>query len=252
MPWRRRRPGHPYLDQRAPIAFAHRGGALDGPENTIRAFRAAVGLGYRYIETDVQVTADGELMAFHDDDLARTCGVAARISELPYAAVSAARVAGSEPIPTLDQVLETFRDVRFNIDCKSDAAVEPLARAVERHRALERVCLASFSDRRVRQLRRRLGSGVCTSAGVGELTALWSSGWTSGADAAQVPARRGRVTVVTDRFVDRCHRRGIAVHVWTVDDPDEMHRLLDLGVDGIMTDRPEVLRAVLTARDSWH
>lgn len=251
LPWRRRRPGHPYLDHDGPIAFAHRGGALDGPENTIRAFRAAVGLGYRYLETDVQVTADGTLMAFHDDDLTRTCDIAARISELPHAVVAEARVAGSDPIPTLDEVLETFPDVRFNIDCKSDAAVAPLAHAVARHGALDRVCLASFSDRRVARLRRQLGAGLCTSAGMGELAGLWSVGWLRGADAAQVPVRRGWLTVVTPRFVDRCHRRGVAVHVWTIDDAGEMERLLDLGVDGIMTDRPEVLRAVLVARGGW-
>lgn len=261
LPWRRRRPGHPYLghpylDHHGPIAFAHRGGALDGPENTMRAFRAAVGLGYRYLETDVQVTADGVLMAFHDDDLARTCDVHARISELPYSEVAAARVEGCEPIPTLDEVLESFPDTRFNIDCKSDAAVAPLAAAVEHHGALDRVCLASFSDRRVAWLRRRLGSGLCTSAGMRELGVLWATGVITGrptgADAAQVPVRQGRLTVVTPRFVDRCHRLGIAVHVWTIDVAEEMHRLLDLGVDGIMTDRPEVLRAVMSARDSWH
>lgn len=250
-PSRRRPTPHPYLDHDGPIAFAHRGGAVDGPENTIRAFQAAVGLGYEYLETDVRVTSDGVLLAFHDDDLRRTCGVDGRISELRYRDVAAARVGGTEPIPRLDDVFEQFPDTRFNIDCKSDAALEPLAAAVERHDVFDRVCLASFADRRLRTLRQRLGRRLCTSAGMGELSLLWTSGASAGAHAAQVPVRQGRLTVVTEKFVRRAHALGIAVHVWTIDDPDEMRRLLDLGVDGLMTDRPEVLRDVLIERHAW-
>jgi glycerophosphoryl diester phosphodiesterase len=112
--------------------------------------------------------------------------------------------------------------------------------------------VSAFSDRRLFRLRYRLGSGLCSSAGPAELTALRFLGWTwPGPLAAQVPVQRGRVTVVDQRFVERVHRRGIQVHVWTIDDPEEMSRLLDLGVDGIMTDRPAVLRDVLNDRGAW-
>jgi glycerophosphoryl diester phosphodiesterase len=247
---------HPFLDWQAPIAFAHRGGASDAPENTLPAFQRAVELGYRYLETDVHVTADGVVVAFHDDDLSRTCGRPGRISELAATEVARARVDGTEPIPLLSDLLEAFPDTRFNIDCKSDAAVEPLADAVSRHAALDRVCLASFSDRRIRILRRRLGQQLCSGAAPQELAALRLSGFSiGGALAAQVPVRQrllGRsVTVVNDRFVRNAHRRGLAVHVWTIDDPGEMHRLLDLGVDGIMTDRPALLKDVLLERGAW-
>ncbi|MEZ5259349.1 MAG: glycerophosphodiester phosphodiesterase family protein [Ilumatobacteraceae bacterium] len=133
-------PRHPYLDHRLPIAFAHRGASGDHPENTMPAFQAAVDLGYRYLETDVQATADGVLVAFHDDDLQRTCGVEGKISELPWSEVQAARVDGEEPIPLFDELIEAFPEARFNIDCKSDAAAGPLTTALRRHRALERVC----------------------------------------------------------------------------------------------------------------
>jgi glycerophosphoryl diester phosphodiesterase len=212
-----------------------------------------VNLGYRYLETDVRLTADGVVVAFHDDDLERTCGRAGRISELAWADVATARVDGREPIPRLDELLAAWPDVRWNIDCKSDQAAEPLADELQRAGALARVCVSAFSDRRLLRLRRRLGRGLCSSAGPAELTAIRFIGWTlPGPLAAQVPVRRGRVTVLDERFVERAHRRGIVVHAWTIDDAEEMSRLLDLGVDGIMTDRPAVLRDVLMSRGAWN
>jgi glycerophosphoryl diester phosphodiesterase len=243
---------HPFLDWPGPIAFAHRGGASEAPENTRPAFERAVELGYRYLETDVQLTADDVAVAFHDDDLARTCGRPGRISELPWSDVATARVDGREPIPRLDELLGAWPDLRWNLDCKTDRGVDPLADLLQRASLLDRVCVSAFSDRRLRRLRRRLGHGLCSAAGPAELTAIRFIGWTlPGPLAAQVPVRRGRITVVDERFVARAHRRGIAVHVWTIDDPAEMARLLDLGVDGIMTDRPGVLRDVLSGRGEW-
>jgi glycerophosphoryl diester phosphodiesterase len=245
-------PRHPFLDWPGPIAFAHRGGASEAPENTLPAFANAVDLGYRYLETDVHVTADGVVVAFHDDDLTRTCGRPGRISELPWSEVASARVDGREPIPRLDELFAAWPEVRWNIDCKSDRAADPLARELQRANALARVCVSAFSDRRLFRLRRRLGRELCSSAGPAELAAIRFIGWTlRGPLAAQVPVRRGRIRVLDERFVDRAHRRGLVVHVWTIDDPAEMARLLDLGVDGIMTDRPAVLRDVLVSRSQW-
>ncbi len=180
------------------------------------------------------------------------CGRPGRVAELRAAEVAKARVHGTEPIPTLDELLDAWPDARLNIDCKSEDGARPLVDVIKRHAALERVCLTSFDDRRVRTLRRMLGRGLCTAAGTWELAVLRLTGFSSGAQAAQVPVRRGPVTVVTSGFIRRCHRRNIAVHVWTIDDAAEMHRLLDLGVDGVMTDRPAVLREVLASRGTWH
>jgi glycerophosphoryl diester phosphodiesterase len=251
---------HPYLDWPGPIPFAHRGGTSEAPENTMPAFEHAVSLGFRYLETDVHLSADGVLMAFHDSDLTRTCGVDGTIAEMTADELAEVRVDGRASIPLMSELLERFPDVRFNIDCKSDAAAGPLAALIRRYEAIDRVCLGAFSHARLSKLRTLLGPELLSCMSPQEVATLRLAGRTTGqaARVAQVPVRYGAatgpkgVTVVTERFVGNAHRRGVPVHVWTIDDADEMHRLLDLGVDGIMTDRPEVLRDVLIERDQWH
>lgn len=251
------RPSHAFLDHQGPIPFAHRGGAGDWPENSLPAFENAVELGYRYVETDAHVTSDGVVVAFHDDHLDRVTDGVGAIAELPWSEVRRARIDGSEPIPLLEDLLSTFPSLRINIDPKHDEVVDPLADLLHRTGALDRVCLGSFSDRRLEHFRERFGSEVCTSMGPGGVARMRMSSFGIGrrtppGNCLQVPARTGRVTLVDRRFVRRAHRAGLPVHVWTIDEPDEMHRLLDLGVDGIMTDRPAVLRDVLIARGEWN
>lgn len=245
-----------FLDWPGPIPFAHRGGASEVPENTMPAFEHAVRLGYRYVETDVHVTADGVLLAFHDDVLDRVTDGSGRIDELPWSVVQHAKVDGREPIPRFEDLLGAWPDLRVNVDPKHDGAVPALADTLRRAGAIDRVCVGAFSDRRLTRLRRLLGPRLCTSLGPAGVARLRSAsfGVPSGrltAPCAQVPTRSGRVTLVDDRFVRTAHRRGMHVHVWTIDDSAEMGRLLDLGVDGIMTDRPAVLREVLEARGAW-
>lgn len=243
---------HSYLDHDGPIPFAHRGGAGESPENTLAAFQRAVDLGYRYLETDVHVTSDHRLMAFHDEHLERSCGLAARIGDLTFEEVRRLRVDGREPIPTLEEVVMTWPDARINIDCKSDEAVEPLAAFLRDSTIRERVCIGSFSDRRLDHLRDRFGESLCTSMGPREVAAFRLLRGTGGrANAAQVPMATGPVRIVTPKFVERCHANGLHVHVWTIDDPETMTDLLDLGVDGIMTDQPSTLRDVLSRRNEW-
>jgi glycerophosphoryl diester phosphodiesterase len=251
----------PYLDHGGPIPFAHRGGAGEHPENTLPAFAAAVALGYRYLETDVHATADGVLLAFHDDRLDRVTDRTGVIASLRYDEVRPARVAGTEPIPLFAELLGAFPDTRFNVDVKSDAAVAPLVATIVRTDAYDRVCVGSFSDRRLAIVRAALGPRVCTTLGPRAVAALRAFAWWTpgtarevtrrGGACAQVPVRFGRVPVVDARFVDAAHRLGLPVHVWTIDDPAEMERLLDLGVDGIITDRPQVLKDVLAHRGQW-
>jgi glycerophosphoryl diester phosphodiesterase len=247
------RPVHPYLDWPGPIAFAHRGGASDNPENTLPAFAHAVELGYTYLETDVHATSDGVLVAFHDADLSRTCGRPGTIASLPWSEISTARVDGREPIPLFDDLMTAFPDARINIDCKAESAVDGLIAAIRRHDCLDRICVGSFSDRRLRRIRLELGPGLCSSFGPAQIAAfrLARGRVPGGGHVAQVPVSHGPIPLVTARSVADAHRHGLQVHVWTIDDADEMHRLLDLGVDGIMTDRPAVLKAVLQARNAW-
>ena len=249
---------YPFLDWPGPIPFAHRGGASEAPENTMPAFEHAVRLGYRYLETDVHVTADGELLAFHDDRLDRVTDAVGVIAELPWATVQQARVDGREPIPRFEELLAAFPDARVNVDPKHDAAVEPLAEVLRRAGAVERVCVGAFSDRRLDRLRSLVGDHLCTSMGPRQVARLIAASrrlpGVGGlrAPCAQLPTHQGRMPLVTDRLIATAHRLGIQVHVWTIDDRAEMARLLDLGVDGIMTDRPQVRKDLLVERGDWH
>lgn len=249
---------HPYLNNTSPIAFAHRGGTSAAPENTLRAFDHAINLGYRYLETDVHATSDGKLVAFHDNDLQRTCGKPWKIEETDWSTLKTARIDGTDPIPLLDDLLHAWPDVRINIDCKSDAAMQPLIETIHRTNCIERICIGSFSDKRLRHIRTELGVGLCTSMGPQEVARLVLSSSTGiplnpsrNALIAQVPVRQGPIPVVTRRTIARAHQFDLQVHVWTIDDPSEIGRLLDLGVDGIMSDDTRALKDVFTARNLW-
>ncbi len=288
-----------FLDYPRPVAFAHRGGAAHAPENSWRAFEHAVGLGYGYLETDVQATLDGVLIAFHDRTLARVTGQPGRIARMNHREVAAALIDGSEPIPLLEDLLGAWPDVRFNIDLKDAPAVEPLAAVLRRTGAWDRVCVTSFSASRLRAARRAFDRQVCMAAspigtavvrfgvprgprdltrpgrvtagrisrsgpGYGRLAGERARGARQGAGrgaylglaerlartgvrCAQVPAQ-----VATPTFVSRAHALGLHVHAWTINSPEVMRNLLDIGVDGIMTDETVALRDVLISRGQWH
>ncbi len=248
-----------------PLALAHRGGAAlpanRGLENSITAFRNAVALGYRHLETDVHATSDGELIAFHDERLDRVTDTTGTIAERTLAQVRTARIGGREPIPTMAELLTEFPNAHFTIDIKTLSAIDPLCRLIDTCEAHARVCVGSFSNRRLWRFRRRAGRNVATSSGRLGVFALrflpavvcrfvhtpgvaYQVPWTVG------PGRRP-LTVVTAGFVRRAHRLGKQVHVWTINDSAQMRTLLDLGVDGIVTDRPDLLRDVLRERGVW-
>ena len=245
-----------FLDHPGPLAFAHRGGGGEKPENTLAAFAHAVELGFRYVETDVRVTRDGVAVTFHDPTLERATDGRGRVREHTWAELRRVKVAGREPVARLDDLLGAWPDLRVNLDPKSDAAVGPLAEAVRRTGAIERVCVASFSDGRLRRLRRELGPRLCTSLGpLGvarlRLASLGLPGGGFRAGAAQVKARPFGVPYVDRALLAAARRHGLDVHVWTVDEPDHMDSLLDLGVAGLMSGRPRVLKAVLQRRGTW-
>ncbi|MCC9312266.1 glycerophosphodiester phosphodiesterase [Kitasatospora sp. RB6PN24] len=252
---------HPFLDHPGPLAFAHRGGALGAPENSLAAFEQAVALGYRYLETDVHATADGVLLAFHDHRLDRVTDRSGAIAELPWSTVREARIGGTEPIPLLEELLDAFPGARFNIDVKAAPAVLPLVEAIRRTDSWDRVCVGGFSDSRLAAVRAAAGPRLATSLGPREVLRLRlrslagpllpgrRSPWPG--ICAQVPENHRGVRVVDRSFVRTAHRLGLQVHVWTVDDPVRIRALLDLGVDGIMADRIDVLHDVLADRGQW-
>jgi glycerophosphoryl diester phosphodiesterase len=232
--------------------MAHRGGAAESPENSPTAFQHSVDLGFRWIETDVRATIDGHAVVFHDATLNRTTDTTGALSSLPLAQVRATRLADGHPPLTLAEALNQWPSVHFNVDVKSDDAVAPFLRAVAEADAWDRVCAASFSASRLTTLRRLAGPRLATSMGPSEVTRLaLGAPWRTTACAAQVPHRARGVPLVTSRFVHRAHVRGVQIHVWTINDPVEMAALLDLGVDGLITDRPTVLRGLLHDRGCW-
>jgi glycerophosphoryl diester phosphodiesterase len=252
------------------IAFAHRGGSGEAPENTLPAFEAAVALGYRYLETDVQVTRDGVLLVFHDSTLERLTDRVGRVCELSLDEVREADAGYAFTpdggltypfrgtgivIPTLEELLSRWDDVYLNIDAKADDTVAPLVGLVKRMDAFNRVCIGSFSDRRVARIRALADGRICSSMGQVATVMAYAASRTGRmprfhADCLQVPPRWSRFRI-DRRFVNAAHHAGLPVHLWTVDDETEMESLLDIGVDGIMTDRPRILKRVLEARGLW-
>ena len=258
--------GFRYLDDGPPgkvIAMAHRGGALHpknvGIENTLSAFRQAAGLGFVYLETDVHATRDGVLIAFHDDQLDRVTDGHGAVGELTYAEVVNARIAGQHHVPTMAELLEILPEARFNIDLKSDSAVQPLVDLIDATESWDRVLVGSFSRPRLRRFRRLSGGRVASSAAPLEVAAfrLLPSAWLADLvtgrqlQALQIPVKKRWITLVTPGLVRRAHAAGKQVHVWTVDDPVEMRRLLDLGVDGLISDQTDALKDLLVDLQLW-
>lgn len=248
----------PYFDTTFQ-AMAHRGGSLPagGAENTLAAFTRAVEVGYRYLETDVHASSDGVLFAFHDEVLDRVTDATGPIGGHTARQLAQVRVHGGERIPTLAELFEAFPHARFNLDLKAPGAVAPLAEAVVRHAAESRVCVSSFSTPRITEFRRLSQGRVATGLshrGVAAFLAAprFSASWVAG-DVLQVPLRfwGERLPLVTRRLIRHAHRCGFYVHVWTVNDPVLMGELIDLGVDGLVTDQLEALKLVLTERGLW-
>jgi glycerophosphoryl diester phosphodiesterase len=266
---------HPYFGGPHPRAYAHRGwhvGDLAGCENTLAAFRRAVEEDFDYLELDVHASADGVAVVHHDPLLDRTTDATGRVDARTADELRRVLVRGREPVPLLEEVLGELPDVRVTIELKSGAAVEPVLEVLDRTGCWDRVCLGSFCDAWLSAARAGGGARVCTSMAAGSALALRSRSWLAAAlpgalagplaaplapvlpvvgQLAQLPHRFGPLTVVDAALVRTAHALLREVHVWTVDDPVQMAALLDLGVDGVLSDRPDLLREVLRARGAW-
>lgn len=259
---------HPYLDGPYPRAYAHRGwhlGDLAGCENTLEAFRRAVDEGYSYLELDVHATADGVAVVHHDATLDRTTTGTGPIAALTAAELADVRVRGRFAIPRLDAVLAALPDTRITVELKARAAVAPVLAAFEAADAWRRVCVGGFDESSVAAARAGGGDRLCTSMARNSALGLRVRAWLDAlpgplsrlpgppvhGELAQLPHRLGVLTVVDAALLRTAHAQGREVHVWTVDDPVEMAQLLDLGVDGLLSDRPDVLRDVLRSRGRW-
>lgn len=221
------------------------------------AFRNAASIGFEYFETDVRATSDGKVMIFHDANLNRVTDRVGRISALPYSEVRRAKVGGMDRVLRLEELLEEFDDKFLNIDVKDDHTVEPFLRVVKQKRVADRICVGSFSALRVRAIRSALGTTAASALTAPEVASLMAASRLGpfsriaelalprNAQCVQVPVSQSGVPIITKAFVDAAHRRGLVVHAWTIDDEPTMVRLLEMGVDGIVTDRPTLLRKVL-------
>ncbi|GAA1952867.1 glycerophosphodiester phosphodiesterase [Agromyces allii] len=247
-----------YLDPPRPRVLAHRGLAVVAPENTLLAFELALEVGAGYLETDVRLTADGVVVIAHDDTIDRVAGTSALVAELSIAELERIELGAGQRFCTLAEALARFPEARFNIDVKVADAVLPVVEVIRAAAASDRVLLTSFSDARRRRLADLL-PGVATSTGqagvIGVLLATWLGSprlvrrALRGAVALQVPERFGPVRIVSRRFVRVVHAAGAEVHVWTVNDPTDMKRLLSSGIDGLVSDRADLAVAVVAERN---
>ena len=245
---------HPFFQDYKFFGFVHRGGDEVKTENTLEAFQCSSDLGFTFMETDVQFTKDSEVVIFHDIDLKRIAGIEKKISELSIKEIKSIDLITGGKIPTLDELLYSFKDLRFNIDIKVDSAVEKSVKIIKSHGALNRTCLAAFSSKRLDRIRNLAGEDACTSMGQLEVSKLVMKSYgfpfkKQLGMCAQVPTNRWGLPVVTKEFIKEAHAQNKLVHVWTIDDPKEMHNLIDMGVDGLMTDKPSILKKVLIERD---
>lgn len=247
---------HPFLNTPNALAIAHRGGALEGEENTLPAFSHAVSLGYTHMELDVHATRDGVVVVHHDPDLTRVFRDSRRIADMDYAELRQLRSPKGAEVPRLEEVLSSFPGLCLAIEAKSRAVVPPLCALIRRLGAMERVCIGAFDPNCTEEARQALGPELLWSPAHGQVARLWARGFglplgLADFNVVQVPPVWKGVPVVTPRFVRAARKAGVAVQVWTVNDSAEMTRLLDMGVDGLMTDRPSLLREVLTQRGVW-
>ena len=215
-----------------PIVMAHRGGGDEAAENSMAAFRRLGEIGIRYLETDAQLTADGQVVLCHDSSLERTYSGEGLISEHTYSEILRLRDADGGQMPLLADVLNEFPELYLNLDAKTNEVAEPMLQVLEDHDALGRTMIASFSEGRLEKIRKEAGPEVSTSLGVSAI-------------------RTRGIRVLDPRLVATSHAAGLAVHVWTINDPDQMVNLVQMGVDGIITDRPSMAKEIFQDMGVW-
>lgn len=244
----------PYFAPPRPRVIAHRGLSLEVPENTLASFQAALSVGVSHIETDVHASSDGVSVISHDSVLDRVAGREGEVEACTAKELARIDLGGGHGFPTLTEALDAFPDAFFNIDVKSAAAVEPAALAITSTGAINRVLVTSFSEQRRASIVRLL-PGVATSASGPVFAAALFAGKLgltplvrralARVDAVQVPERAVGLAITTPRMIALLHAAGVEVHIWTINEPESMRRLLGLGVDGIVTDRADLAMVVV-------
>ena len=244
-----------YLNYNGLAVMAHRGGSLEAPENTIESFKYAIEIGSDIIETDIQLSSDGVPYIFHDDDLKRIPGIEKDFNDLLASEIDELKIFGDFKIPTLEETLKQFPDTKFQIDFKTDEVVDPAIEIINKFPHIKKnICVASFSSQRLQKIKSKL-SDVTYSMGPHEVLKLLLKSFgiyrgEVGGDCLQIPIYRYGIKIVTKRFVDFCKRENIKISVWTINSTEEMDYLIDLDVDGIITDKPKALINLLASRNT--
>ena len=236
--------------------IAHRGGSLEKLENSLSAFKNAWDLGYRYMETDMQASSDGVVYIFHDDRLERVSNGTGLFCEHSSAEIDKLRLNNGERIPRLSEALDALPEALFNIDIKRADGTKPLANFLNTHPQAHRVVAASFVGARLKQLKSLVKKPVPVTAVQNDIIRIMLIGLglplrRPDVVAVQVPISHYGIPIVTKWFVRQCHKLNIKIHVWTIDDEKQMRWLIDLGVDGVMTDKPSLLKEVCLDKGCW-
>ena len=236
--------------------IAHRGGSLEQLENSLSAFQNAWDLGYRYMETDMQASSDGVVYIFHDDRLERVSNGTGLFCEHSSAEIDKLRLNNGEAIPRLSDALDALPHALFNIDIKRADGTKPLANFLNTHPQAHRVVAASFVGARLKELKSLVKKPVPVTAVQNDIIRIMLIGLglplkRPDVVAVQVPISHYGIPIVTKWFVRQCHKLDIKIHVWTIDDEQEMRWLIDCGVDGVMTDRPSLLKEVCLDKGCW-
>lgn len=233
-------------------AFAHRGGANDFVENTLDAFQQSINLGFKYIETDVQATKDDKLVIFHDPDLKRMMNLDEHISSLTYYELKKYRINGTHKIPSFLETVTSWPEIKFNIDPKSDKSAELLIKELKSLDSVDRFCIGSFNSYRLDKIRNAFDQKICTSMATNEAVSFYFYRFFGmnriTAPCLQLPYYRKGFKVITPGLVRDAHRFNKKIHAWTIDDPNQINELLDMGIDGIMTDSPKLLKSEIIKR----
>jgi len=241
---------HPFFQDYSFYGFVHRGGDEVETENTIEAFKYSSDLGFVFIETDVQATKDGHVVIFHDATLRRMAGVNKSIKELTLKEVNEIDLLDGGKIPLLSEALETFPNLRFNIDIKTEDALEETIQIIKKMNFLDKTCLASFSSSRLKRIKHLAGPEACISSGQMDIFKMMCQSVGIGlqptkSQCAQIPLKQWGVPVLTKKFIEIAKMQNKFVHVWTIDDKNQMFELIEFGVDGLMTDKPSVLKEAM-------
>ena len=245
-----------YMNSSNIVPIAHRGASLVATENSFESFRKAFDLGYRIIETDIHSSKDGTAYIFHDNTLERLTGENLKISDLKDVDIDSLKVNKSSIIPRLSNVFEEFPEGLFNLDAKTWEATIPITNTVKKMACSSRVCIGSFNDKHIDAIIRELGVETCHSMGTSNVFKFYLGAQLGikqnfTAQCIQLPIKQFGISLITQKILRHARKLGIKIHFWTINNSGLIQKLLELDVDGIMTDDCILLKTIMEKKHKW-